>query len=952
MGQITRCEEKAHEEDKYGLIVSADDPQLFDKLSHGAKEGLRVLVTHTERATSNLQILQIFVTPASSPGQSHSVQPDHPDFRLIMSTSLPVQTLIHEIHTSFLEEVQMIDLSPSTSEVQDLFLTELMQTVCLELWTLHRQIQTKKQTLQHELFQNKVSLMDYVMHASTPLLQDPDFLPHVCMCQSVSLELETEIKELSQEIDRHKALMADFYRIAELATALYNALQDMARLSPCYLFTLHGFLLTLRSALALESPDVSFHRVMESTTVISEITHRIVSHVFSQYKPRLFKSHSTLFRLLVSVAVIVHNEGCPEVERVTFLRGLSNWMSSEHFLSPSAQSVPELPSWIQTSARDDIFLLERIEPFCGLVSSLVNSSKLWREYLHFPSSTVIGPVPCQSHSHLSTMQRAILWKTLCPHWLAAVEEDLTACAQRHLLHSYPGDPPMSSVEMISSLLSKNQGPVVVRLPDKNEEVPVSIHPLHLINQIAQCQVDNKGVKLSVISFGSGCHRNAVLLALDSAVQNGHWLVLNNCHLLDCWDVRVVSKLTQVVYSTTKDLETDGGLLNAASTGRFVHPQFRLWLITKSDRTHSVPVAVRIRALHLVCDSSWDLKDELWSSVKQTLPFSSHEDTVNTRCAVLHSVLQQRQTFKHLGQAQLYLWTQEDLLALIDAHHRITKHCSDPTGALEYIAGRLVYGSHVSDHEDLAAVQSVIRACLRDPSTLWGRGKDILSNILNFTGRFEAGGLLKDLRHCIQCITSSTDPFILGFSPGMASELVKLKSHRLSILLHQSQNIYVDVRGDNSLLMQPQELPDYRTAWERLLTLQDMLRKMDIGMGMESASLGPLRCFFQTERERLDALVSSLLLDSFQPVKYNMTSSTTAYLTSSALSRLETQAEQLRSYLWEESSSIKPCVYRLAAFLNPRGFLAALIRDAVRIQDKDISLYCLNFKVNLSFSNTN
>lgn len=216
---------------------------------------------------------------------------------------------------------------------------------------------------------------------------------------------------------------------------------------------------------------------------------------------------------------------------------------------------------------------------------------------------------------------------------------------------------------------------------------------------------------------------------------------------------------------------------------------------------------------------------------------------------------------------------------------------------------------------------------------------------------ESGGLLKDLRHRIQSITRSTDPLILGFSPGMAGELVKLKSHTLNILLHQSQNIYTDIKGETSLLMQPQELPDYRTAWERLLTLQDKLRKMDIGMGIESASLGPLRCFFQAEWERLDSLVSSLLLNNFQPVKYNMTSSTAAYLTSSALSCLETQADLLRSYLWEESSSIAPHVYRLAAFLNPRGFLAALIRDAAHIQNKDISLYCLHFEVKLSFSNT-
>ncbi|XP_067287609.1 dynein heavy chain domain-containing protein 1 [Pseudorasbora parva] len=937
-----------YDQDKYGLIVSADDPELLDKLNHGAKEGLRVLVMHIEQAISNLQILQEFVSPASSPGKSHPVKTAHPDFHLVMSTSLPVRNLIHEIPPSFLEDVQMIDLSASTSEVRDLILTDLMQTECSELWTHHHQIQTKKKTLQHKLFQNKLSLMEYVMYASTPLLQDPEFLPHVYTCQSVSLELETEIKELSQKIDRHKHLLADFYRIAELAASLYNALQDVAQLSPCYLFTLHGFLLTLRSALALESVGMRFHREGEPRAVTSEITYRIVSLVFSQYKPRLFQNHSALFRLLVSVAIIVYNEGCSEVERVTFLRGLSNWKSSECFLSPSTQSIPKLPSWIQTHSRD-VYLLETIAPFRGLVSSLVNSSKLWREYLRFPSSTVIEPVPCQSHSHLSIMQRAILWKTLCPHWLAAVEEDLTACALGRVLHSFAEDPPMGSVEMISNLLSENEGPVVIRLPDKNEEVPVSMYPLHLIKQVAQCQADNKGVKLSVISFGSGCHRDAVLLALDSAVQNGHWLVLNNCHLLDCWDVRVVNKLTQVVSCTAKDLETDGGLLLCGgSAGTLVHPQFRLWLITKGDRLHSVPAAVRIRALHVVCDSSWDLKDELWSSVKQTLLFSS-EDPVHIQCAILHSFLLQRQTFKHLGQGQLYLWTQEDLLALIDAHHRITKHCCDPTKALEYIAGHLVYGSHVPDHADLAAVQSVVTACLSQPSTSCaGCGQHILSDIINFTARSESGGLLKELRHQIQCTTSSTDPLILGFSPGMAGELVKLKSHTLNILLHQSQNIYADVR-DTNLSMQPQELPDYRTAWERLLTLQDKLRKMGFGIGKKSASLGPLRCFFQAEWERLDSLVSSLILNNFQPVKYNMTSSTAAYLTSSALTCLETRADLLRSYLWEESSSIAPHVYRLAAFLSPRGFLAALIRDAAHIQKKDISLYCLHFKVHDSIS---
>ncbi|XP_051967401.1 dynein heavy chain domain-containing protein 1 [Xyrauchen texanus] len=941
------------------LTVAADDPELLDKLNHGAEEGLRVLVTHIERALQDLKTLEVFVHLAGrqSFDQSRPVKAAHSDFHLFMSTSLSVRDLVNEIHPSFLDDVQIIDLSLSTTEVKDLILAELMQSECSKLWTLHCQVQTEKQMLQHNLCQNKVSLIEYILNTSTPLLLDPKFLPHVNTCQSVSLGLETKIKKLTKEIDHHKSLMADFYRVAELTTAIYNALQDVVQLSPCYLFTLRSFLLTIRSALAQKSPDMRFHGEMVPSAVIAEITQRIVSNFFSLYKSCLLQSHAALLRLMVSVALIVHHEGCSDAERVTFLRGLSDLKFHEPFLALSTQSIPELPSWIQTCTQADIYLLETIAPFRGLVSSLVNSSKLWQEYLHFPSSTVTGPVPCQSHSHLSTIQRAILWKTLCPHWLAAVEDDLAACLQGSMLHSDVTEgPPMGSPEALSNLLSKHEGPVVVHLPDKNETAPIRIHPLHLIKQVAQYQAEKKGVNVNVISFGTGCHGDAVLSSLDSAVQNGHWLVLNNCHLLDGWDVRVVNELTEIVSYTTKDLEANGGSFrNGRSVVKIVHPCFRLWLITKGDKPQSVPAVVRISALQLVWDSSWDLKDELLSSTRLTLSaalsFSpGHSmDTVRPllQCAILHSVLMQRQTFKHLGQGQLYFWTQEDLLALIDAHVRIAKHCSDPTGALEYIAGYLVYGSHVSDHADLAAVQSIVRVCLGQPSTLWGRGPHILSDIISFTGRFDAGSLLEGLRHRIQSITCGTDPLILGFSPSMAGDMVILKSHTLNILLYQLQSIYGDVIGSHGpLVMQPQQLEDYKLVRERLLTLQVKLRQRDnsIGVGMESAYLGPLHCFFLAEWERLSKLVSSLLLKNFKPIKNNIIGSNPAYLTSSALSRLETQAELLRSYLWEESTSISPHAYQLAAFLNPQGFLAALIRDAAHIQQKDISLFCMHFKV--------
>lgn len=67
------------------------------------------------------------------------------------------------------------------------------------------------------------------------------------------------------------------------------------------------------------------------------------------------------------------------------------------------------------------------------------------------------------------------------------------------------------------------------------------------------------------------------------------------------------------------------------------------------------------ALHLVCDSSWDLKEELSCSLQQVASISQPQLGIMAdnksllRCAIFHSVLVQRQTYKYLGQGRIYHW---------------------------------------------------------------------------------------------------------------------------------------------------------------------------------------------------------------------------------------------------------------------------------------------------------
>ncbi|KAI4890234.1 hypothetical protein NFI96_014008 [Prochilodus magdalenae] len=942
---------RSHKEKEYELVVSVDDPTFLHKLRHGAEKGWRVLVTHIEHAIPIKEFLDILVRPAGSLCLDvfHPPEQLHSEFRLSISTALPVKVLMDEIHPSVLEKVKVIDLSLSTSEVQDIIMTSVLQAVCPDLWVRHCQAKTDKQALQDKLHLEEASLMNFMLQSSTPLLQDPEFIPHVLRCQSTSLKLQTEIEALSSETDCFKPLLNEFHRIAVLATDLYKALQQVEQLSPFYSFPLHNYLFALREALTLKGhQDSTRSGDIISCAVMSEMSQRVVSHVLAQYRLCLLQSHAEVLRLLVSVAFLKHNEGCSETERVTFLKGIQDLESTEYVLS-SEQSM-EIPSWIPQHIQADVCLLEKIPPFHGLVSSLRNSSRQWQEYLRFPSSTVIGPVPCQSHYHLTTLQRAILWKTFFPQWLAAVADDLAASQQGQSLFSGGASGPCtSSPEALSHFLSRNEGPVIVTLLSQSKDEPRSIHPLYWIKQVAQYQADKKGqVKVTVISFESECQRGIILSALDTAVQTGHWLVLNNCHLLDHWDPEVVTQLKQLMFRTTRGhLETvKGGCPVGGCAENHVHPHFRLWFITKDNVPLSVPAVVRTGAVHLVCDSYWDLRDELCSSMRQVMstvvPATSSAYAINpveplVRCVILHSVMLQRQKLKYLGQGSIYNWTQEDLHTLVDAQVHITKHCRDYTAALEYIAAYLIYGGHVSDSADLKAVEAVCRACLRPEPDMRGSGPHTLSEMIT-TRYFGEKDLLKSLEHCMQTSLNSNDCGVLGFSAAMTSEMVKVKSHRLGILLLQSQGGYIAV-SSAGVLNHLSKLTDYRTAQERLQALQENLcySKESMSVGV---SLSPLHTFLQTEWECLLEEVSSLLA-IFQPPQ---DPSAPSYVASSTISKLETRAHLLRSYQCMEFTRGLCHVYCLSAFANPRGFLAALIKETVDTKQQDISRVFLHYQV--------
>ncbi|XP_008294462.1 dynein heavy chain domain-containing protein 1 [Stegastes partitus] len=946
---ITGENAKLEKETEFGMVVCADDPELLDKLDQAAEKGLRVLVTHMERAVPSPQFLDKLARPDKCcfPALKQPVELVHPDFCLFLSTHLPVRLLVSEIHASILARVHVVDLSLSSEEIQELMLTQLLQSECKELLIQTLRFQNYNHLLQEKLVTEKDALMDYILQFDN-VLQDPGFSPRAAVCLDVVKKLQAEMKRLREEQDHHKSLLAAPLQLVRLAAALYEALQAVSRLSPAYHFSLRGFIKVMQEAFTVKGrPLVSYTIGKVPGSLIPEIMNRMVVQLLVQYRPCLFKSHALVLKLLVSLALLQHNQLCSEAEKLVFLRGLTDREHPETKVKPcpSAHMVPQsssaLPSWISPCVHSELLCLEEIPSFKGLIASLCASPKHWQEYLQFPSSTVVGTVPCRSHSHLSLLQRALLWKTMLPNCLEGVADDINACLLCLCGESAGTEVPhIGNPEALSRYVVKHEGPIILVLPSPKDDKWISILPLQLIHQMAHCVSEDKEVEVKVVSVGGLRDGELILSMLDKAINDGHWLVFNNCHLLEQWDEKVVAHLRHLISSVKEE-------------PCLIHPCFRLWFVTEENASHLIPAAVRICALPLVCDSPWDLKEELSCSLRQVAfvnqppprpDFTASDTELLLRCAIFHSVLLQRQTYKYSGHGQIYHWSQEDLLALVDAYIGIASLCHDKTKVLQYIAVNLVHGGHVMDSADLEVVQSVAETCFSTVLPFRGNGPHIISNVITTSGNFDLSRLLQGLKNGLWDSTNRSDPVLLGFSVDVAAEIVKINSLNLNKLLQASQTPLGTERSLSTKLNQLAVLPTYSHARDKLQALKSYLAHSNDSRVTNAGAVShsPLRDFLQTEWDDLIDLVSLLLSQLQQPGLYTLTFAFLLKLTD--LSRLERRAELLCAYLWRRSTSDPPGAYRLSAFRKARGFLVAVMREAARINRRCISEVSLHFQV--------
>ncbi|XP_061765640.1 dynein heavy chain domain-containing protein 1-like isoform X1 [Nerophis ophidion] len=918
------------------IVISADDPRLLFQLSLATEKGWKVLVTHVERAAASPHFLANLCRPGGCcpPGMKQTPHQTHPEFCLFLSTHLPARLLSNAVHPSILAEVFVVDLSPSSDQIQELMLTQLLQSQFKEMLIQHLRTQNDKHLLQRKLATEEESVMNAILLSNATQMQQSGFLTHVAVIQESMTCVETEIQLVHEVTEYLKPLLDAPQQLVRLAVFFYQALQEVSRLSPAYYFSLSDFLAVIHESFVEKGRTlVSYATGQVVGGVIPEIRNKMVGKLLLHYRPCLFKSHCDVLKLLLTLAVMKHNQLCSPPERATFLKGITDILNFE----PQMSSSPtEIPCWISPHVHPDLICLDKMSSFRGIIFSMASSQEQWQEYLSSPSSVVTGPAPCDSHSHLSLMQRALLLKTLSPFCIEELARAMAICQLCPPLHTAAINAPhYGNPQALHRLILKHEGPIMLTWPCPSKDKWTCTQPLLLVKQLASIAAQ-KTVK--VISASGVYNIEVTISTLGKAVRDGHWLVFNDCHLFEQLDANIEAHLNQLISPIGRKYMKEP------------HPNFRLWFLTEETASTCIPESVRMCALPLVCDTSWDVKEELSSSlqllssvVRHQVPPGLMADNMELllRCATFHTVLLQRQAYKYLGQAIICSWGQSDLLALADAFISLASLCHDKPKALQYIAVNLVYGGHVLESTDSDVVQSIVEICFsKEP--LLDSGPHMLANLVSRTEHRDLPKLIKALQQHLLLSLNISDPILLGFSVDVPAETIKVNSHKLILLLQASQTpegIATCYSRDMTVL------PELSHIRERLQTLQDYMthenevRARNAGAVFQSA----LYDFLLAEWNELSGSVSSLLSQLRQPLRY-MAATVLSLPDLTALSRLERRAKLLSAYLWNDNTSSPRGAYRLSAFTNARGLLVALMRRAAKLHHKCLSDITLHFEV--------
>uniref|UniRef100_A0A1I8GN74 Dynein heavy chain 10, axonemal n=1 Tax=Macrostomum lignano TaxID=282301 RepID=A0A1I8GN74_9PLAT len=529
-----------------------------------------------------------------------------------------------------------------------------------------RELEEQRERLIQETSENKKLLKDLedsllreLATSTGNMLDNVELVDTLENTKTKASEVSEKLKlgaKTASDIDK----LRDGYRpAAKRGAILFFVLADLSTISTMYQYSLAAYLEVFQFSLRKSLPDAVLQKRLSN--IMDTLTHNIYNYGCTG----IFEKHKLMYSFQITVKLELDRERLKQTELEFFIKG-------NIALEKAERKKPN--KWMPEEGWQDVVALAQRFPeqFGEILDDIEQHDRDWKHW-YDGESPEAAQYPLKYKDYSDFYKLMILRCFRVDRVYRAIEIYVTnAMGEKYVT------PPIISFEAIFDQ-SSPISPIVFILSPGTE-------PANDLTKLAERSGFGLN-RLKFLSLGQGQEKAAMAL-LETAISRGHWLMLQNCHLLVKW----LRELEKELEKLTKP-----------------HPDFRLWLTT--EPTDAFPIGILQRSLKVVTEPPNGLKLNLRSTYHKIhaqqlvdCPHTSFPALVFT-LAFFHAVVQERRKYGKIGWNIAYDFNESDFKVCMQILNTYLVKAFDlgdtkiPWGSLKYLIGEVMYGGRAIDNFD-------------------------------------------------------------------------------------------------------------------------------------------------------------------------------------------------------------------------------------------------------------
>ncbi|XP_054427204.1 dynein axonemal heavy chain 9 isoform X2 [Pteronotus mesoamericanus] len=578
----------------------------------------------------------------------------NPKFRLILHTKLANPHYQPELQA----QATLINFTVTRDGLEDQLLAAVVSMERPDLERLKSELTTQQNGFKITLKTLEDDLLSRLSSASGNFLGDTALVENLEVTKQTAAEVEEKVQEAKVTEAKIDEAREHYRPAAARASLLYFIMNDLSKIHPMYQFSLKAFSIVFRKAVQKAAPAESLKERVAN--LIDSITFSVY-----QYTARgLFECDKLTYLAQLTFQVLLADQAAGAAELDFLLRApvRTGGPSPVDFLSPQA--------WGAVKA------LSSLEEFCNLDRDIEGSAKSWKKFVE--SECPEKEKFPQEWKNKTALQHLCMMRAMRP--------DRMTYALRHFVEETLGSKYTVGRALDFAASFEESGPATpiffILSP--------GVDPLK--------DVENQGKKLGYtfnnrnfhnVSLGQG-QEVVAEAALDLAAQKGHWVILQNIHLVAKWLSTLEKKLEELSENS--------------------HPECRVFISAEpapSPEGHLIPQGILENSIKITNEPPTGMRANLHKALdnftQDTLEMCSRETEFKSILFALcyfHAVVAERRKFGPQGWNRPYPFSTGDLTISVNVlYNFLEANAKVPYDDLRYLFGEIMYGGHITDSWD-------------------------------------------------------------------------------------------------------------------------------------------------------------------------------------------------------------------------------------------------------------